>query len=229
MSRFRLSQEIVGSVQAIQQFELAQFRRLCDALQSTLNVELGVSDAIRPVVAQELSLLDTPAVTSTVVETLVGLHVLMYASGVSVDQLVMDIGDAFADASVDFPPDLAEKVKLILGINTLHASAKALALVDDYHTVLLRTSIVADLRPIFSTPNSDHVLATLIGFTVKLNCTVNGQAETIYVSADRQDLLEIRSAVDRALSKSDVLEKALSKPEVKILGKLIGGEDASNR
>lgn len=111
------------------------------------------------------------------------------------------------DSFADFLAELIEAKALV-------TMGKAIDVMTEHAHVYQSARLMTDIRPIFrDEPDAKPTGAALIGLLV-LNHTTNGRRQSIHVAMDRADLHELRTVVDRAITKMDSLRSFLDKAEL---------------
>jgi hypothetical protein len=117
-------------------------------------------------------------------------------------------------ADLDLPSDartqLRSRMETILATDALKSTAIAVELLTQHHRNYQTARVLTDIRPVFSSDVHDRPNGTVIVETLQLQTwDREGNSETLYIAMDKADLLELRSVIDRALEKTDTIDKWL--------------------
>jgi hypothetical protein len=112
------------------------------------------------------------------------------------------------------PPEelqaVAEKFKGLLRIKNLESITKAISLQREGERLYCGAKILSDIRPVFGPAVDSMPVAGVITHTLKLNYHENGQHKTVFVVLDEEDLVNLRSVIERAEAKAKTLDAFLS-------------------
>lgn len=99
---------------------------------------------------------------------------------------------------------------------TLNVSNKIQRLAVDNERIFLSARIVTDLRPIFGSDESE-VVASIPLHTLRVTSGTDGQERSSRFVLDRNDLVRLRTLVDRALAKEDALRSIADGTKLSLL------------
>jgi hypothetical protein len=105
---------------------------------------------------------------------------------------------------------VAEKFKQLLRIENLEGITKAISLQREGERLYCGAKILSDIRPVFGQEVNSMPVAGIITHTLKLNYHENGKHKSIFVVLDEEDLMNLRSVIERAEAKAKTLDAFLS-------------------
>lgn len=108
--------------------------------------------------------------------------------------------------------DLAVHLESLMTVRPLYLAARASSVVLDYDRAFHDARVLTDVRPVFGPVVDDGPQAAAIISTLKLEFHPAGDRgiESSFYALDRMDLVRLRQVVDRAIRKTDQLEKLLN-------------------
>ena len=117
-------------------------------------------------------------------------------------------------ADLDLPSDvrtqLRSRMEDILATDALKSTAIAVELLTQHDRNYQTARVLTDIRPVFQSDVHDRPNGTVIVETLQLQTwDREGNSETLYIAMDKADLLELKSVIDRALEKTDTIDKWL--------------------
>ena len=160
---------------------------------------------------------------SRLLMVLLNLCSAAHARDSSIDYFVGDdVASAFAlteDERIHTSGPQWDKVREFLSealeTNSLSATAKAMALVLAESHLFTFARIVSDIRLVFPKDPSTKPSAGMVIHSLKLNYLEDGERSAAEFVLDREDLLNLRKIIERALVKDQTLDKILQQIEVK--------------
>ena len=148
------------------------------------------------------------------VESLRELAMVRAGAEVELDEFVDDVvggmagalGDRFTESD---RVSLGERLRKLLGYESIAAPAKARSLLVDHANYLCRARILTDVRPVFG-PDVEQTPATaLVVHTLKLSYHQGSSLHDFFVVLDRRDLDELSELIERAKNKENSLHAML--------------------
>ena len=141
----------------------------------------------------------------------------------SIDSFVReDVASAFAstgDERIRTDGAQWEKVRSFLidalGTNSLSVTVKAKHLMTSESRLFLSVRIVSDIRLVFPEDPSLLPSAGMVIHSLKLDYLEDGERATAEFVLDREELLELKKVIERALVKDQTLDKVLQQTKVK--------------
>ena len=166
---------------------------------------------------------------------LLSLCNVAHGENLNIDSFVRnDVASAFASAGderirTDGPQ--WEKIRSFLTealkTDLLSVTIKARGLVLSESHLFLSAQIVSDIRLVFSEDPSSLPSVGLVIHSLKLNYLEDGKNARAEFVLDREDLLELKKVIERALVKNQTLNKLLQQAEVRRVTPFVvlGGEN----
>ena len=216
---FSFPKEAISSV--VELFTLSDQARSA-ILESLRQVE--PSGQIGPLIGSVEKLSDLSEETLSLLLTLLlNLCSAAHAGDSSIDSFVRnDVASSFAstgDERIRTDGPEWEKVRSFLTeaieTNSLTVAAKSRTLVLSESHLFLSARIVSDIRLVFPKDPSSLPSAGMVIHSLKLNYLEDGERSTTEFVLDREDLLNFRKVIDRALVKDQTLDKVLQQVEVR--------------
>ena len=229
--RIRIPKEEIGSV--------AELFTLSDQARNTLLDLLRQADpsALTETLTESASKLR--GVSEETLDRLVGVLLnlcnVAHAGNFNIDSFVRnDVASAFASAGderirTDGPE--WEKIRSFLTealeTNLLSVAVKSRNLVLSESRLFLSAQIVSDIRLVFLKDPSSLPSVGLVIHSLKLDYSGDEGKATAEFALDRQDLLELKKVIERALVKDQTLNKLLQQAEVRRVNPFVvsGGEN----
>jgi hypothetical protein len=156
------------------------------------------------------------------VGTLVSLYRLRVKSGVTPDQLALDVAEAASkDASVSASPDILQKrlarLLTLTSFNLSEAKAKELQLEAEHGFCEAR--IITDLRPVFGGNISDSPEAMIIVHTLKLGYhdSISQTHKEMYIALDADDIAKLAEILKRSEEKTKTLKEKMNSVGIRVI------------
>lgn len=116
--------------------------------------------------------------------------------------------------------------RLLIKDNSLLITAKALNVMTDYSHTFRNARILTDARHIFSDEVGDETsLATMVTHTLKIDHSVSGGRESVYIAMDSNDIKGLQKSLDRALRKESNLKAIARENDMPFLDSALLLED----
>jgi len=152
---------------------------------------------------------------SRIVGTLYSLYQVRASADVSLDRFVTDLVKA-----IDQEPDLKtsgipvaeypERLKTLLGIDHLANHAKAYTLQRDYEHLYHDAQVLTDIRPVFGVDPKERPLGAIITHTIRIVYhEASGKHAEMYLGMDHNDIINLKSVLERAQDKAQTLSTLL--------------------
>jgi hypothetical protein len=93
----------------------------------------------------------------------------------------------------------------LIAAPVLQTSAKAVSVLNQQERLFDEARIMSDIRPIFGDDPTERPAGAVVVHTLSIKHQTDGRLGTINVAMDRNDLVELKSTVDRAIKKADAL------------------------
>jgi len=91
----------------------------------------------------------------------------------------------------------------------LQTSAKAVSVLNQQERLFETARIMSDIRPIFGDDPSERPAGAVVVHTLSIEHHIDGRKGTFNVAMDRNDLVELEAAVDRAIKKGGTLSSVV--------------------
>ena len=154
-----------------------------------------------------------------IVQTLASMNNARVGADVSAKDFAHDVAEQFGSRRDKPPPGadtLERKLTALLEVQPLVASAKAFDLQHEYEKLFMAARIVSDTRTAFNQAGTEAV-GTMIVHNLNIKYSENGQFKEVFIAMDGADLAKLRRVLDRAETKTAVLEKLIEKTGVRYL------------
>lgn len=126
-----------------------------------------------------------------------------------------DLSDGVARSSdlpdTDDPDQLAQRLQVLLDLDSVVTTARALDLLTEHEHVFHSARILTDIRPVFGDDPSESPAGALIVEALKVEYFDEGRTCSLYLALSHSELRNLRDTVDRALEKSDTVHSLLNK------------------
>lgn len=99
----------------------------------------------------------------------------------------------------------AEVFRLLLETPAIRTTARAADLQGDHERLFSDARILTDVRPVFGAQASDPPSGAVLNQMLKIEYYDGDALDAIYLALDRNDLMQLRAVIDRALEKSETL------------------------
>ena len=107
--------------------------------------------------------------------------------------------------------DLRQRLAKLLGYeNSLGVTSKALDVMTEHERILCGARIVTDIRPVFGRP-TDKPTAAVIVHNLKISYHQDDEHREFYVALDTEDVVRLRTLLERAEMKAQSLEALLQR------------------
>ncbi len=111
---------------------------------------------------------------------------------------------------------LAERIKQLIEIDSVGITAKATDVLTEHQRIFCHARILSDIRPVFS-EDLHAAESALIVHTLQIGFYENGEHKEFYVALDTDDIEKLKKIVERAESKTTMLEGVLKKSDLTYL------------
>jgi hypothetical protein len=128
---------------------------------------------------------------------------------------------------IEADDDFLKAVGEVASTEPLKLHGRGVGLSYEYPNVLISARILTDIRPVFSpwVSGDDEELsleAGMVMHTLKVDYVTPSSSsaadsESIFLGADKRDLLQFQELIERALKKHDLLDGLLAKAELPII------------
>ena len=107
--------------------------------------------------------------------------------------------------------DVRQRLAKLLGYeNSLGVTSKALDVMTEHERILCGARIVTDIRPVFGRP-TDKPTAAVIVHNLKISYHQDDEHREFYVALDTEDVVRLRTLLERAEMKAQSLEALLQR------------------
>jgi hypothetical protein len=221
MRRINISEAVIDALKPLAHLTPSTFESVVCELEQSLPYKLVLDDDIEKIVLSNvlLSDLDDDAKVA-VTEAIGGAHALLQSANTTVNHLISEISRAYSEELAEDGEspqageveihNLQNNLRLILRIRQLFASTKALGLLNDHDRLFIKSRIITEVRPIFEEDIALPIVGSVMLHSLKLTLRSNGKNENHFVALDSMDLLELKGVIDRAIAKSQAIERSLS-------------------
>lgn len=207
-----LTRDAIQGLKPLSTISVEAFREFLSALDATVPVSMSIEDDLKRFSSstpnlQSLSDDERVALSSAII----GAHFIRSSPGMTEAEFLADIRDSAINAGYqeDAVTKLVSNVSDAISSQVLRASIKAWALSSEQERLYLSSRILTDVRPIFGDDDCNQLLASVMIHTLKITTRADGRPQSVFVALDNDDIVELRSALDRALSKAEVVSVQL--------------------
>lgn len=128
------------------------------------------------------------------------------------EQIAEDLVEAYKQADTHIDADAEQKLLNRLSdlLKSLHAVAvtyKALQLMEEAQQVFAYGRIITDIRLVFNDEVADQKRHALVVHNCRIETREGRQKKDLFFSCTKNDLLDIRNQIERALQKEETLRK----------------------
>ena len=147
------------------------------------------------------------------------LYLVRATADVDLDDFIEDASEAIAvfDAT-GLSQQSKDRLRKVLGIDSLASSAKALVLLTEHERTLHSVRILTDVRHVFQSDPEKEPYGAVVFHILKLNYHENGQHKDFFIALDGDDLANLRIALDRADEKTKTVKRKLALADIAYLG-----------
>lgn len=227
MSRLRLSAPAAESLLPLVQLPLSAVTAIVEALRARLAVRLQIDQDL----AEALQACEAIGEAGEeqrhgLASAIYGLHFLCVSADKADLDLASDVADVLAKEVEQSSAEIAEKIALVLSLESVRTSVKAWSLLEDYRDVYLSSRVITDIRPVFGDDLSRPLSASLIVHTIKLTVRSDGENKDVFIVADGDDLKSLITDLQRGLEKATSLRRMI-KDSDKFFGQYLESSDES--
>jgi len=115
-------------------------------------------------------------------------------------------------------PAITERFKRLLKIETLESISKAVALQRDGERLYCGSRILSDIRPVFGRDEHSEPKAAVITHNLRISYHEDGLHRDMYFVLDEEDLAHLQGVIERALAKSETIDRILTSASIPRLG-----------
>lgn len=202
--------------------ERAIFLRVIQRAKPTLNI----SEFIEPI-EEGLPAISKERVQD-MVRSLSGISTLLVRVGETSESVADGVieaikthgGEEYLDATdEDFTDFRTFLLDALSPQAALALSAKALRIMHRHENVYREAAVITDIRPVFQIGDlvEAGLSAAVLIHMLRMDYWNGGQPKSIYFALDRNDLLQLKAAVERALNKHQVISSTVSRLEIPVL------------
>jgi hypothetical protein len=121
------------------------------------------------------------------------------------------------DLKINDEDTIRKIIKRIFDIgHSISFNIKYRVLKSEYQFMFKEIRVLADIRPIFSTDvNAD--INFFISHSIKIVYEALSEYKEIYIKSNYDDLLNIKTQIDRAIKKHEILKQKMNNTEIEIL------------
>jgi hypothetical protein len=154
----------------------------------------------------------------------VGFSLLATAEGGTVrpQDLPAAVVDGVAER-IDLPADSAERARLeqflraiVESPGNFEVSRKVQYVGLEYEHLFLDARILTDVRPVFG-GDGFEISTSVVVHSLRIKSREDRQERSSYFALDRDDLLQLRELIDRALKKERVIHDTLSEADIPVV------------
>lgn len=156
-----------------------------------------------------------PSDVRDIIETLVSLNRVWASWNLEMPELAEIVSDAAVkDEELKLPVEgrgaFEERLALLLGIDSLEATSKALDVLLEHEHTLHSVRIMTDVRPVFGPNVEEPPIGTMIVHLLKLSYhDESEEVKELYVALDTRDTERLRAELERADQKAESLKRML--------------------
>lgn len=81
---------------------------------------------------------------------------------------------------------------------------------SEVQILFLDAKIITDVRPIFSYDNGDEIIGSIVINQLKIIFEEQGEKEELYINLGRNDLVDLKEKLEKAIMKNEVISKKLN-------------------
>jgi len=213
---------------AIKQFKslLSNIDRLPDILERSKGNEPGVTlfQILRVVAGSSSIDYDVLAETIYALENLRHLEAEFGTPGEAFSRVIAAVDRDLAKQLEEKKDNILGAVKIYKDDHPIYISYKAQRLAYLHERIYRDAEIITDVRPVFDS-TGEKVLEAVISHTLVVNFGTLGRSERSHFAMDAGDVLKLRKACDRAISKAKSLQSAFAGSRLDWKIHILRGED----
>lgn len=151
-----------------------------------------------------------------IIETLIALHGVGASLNLEIPELTQFVAEALArddelKLSDEKRGEVEKRLALLLGIDSLDATSKALDVLLEHEHTLHDVRIMTDVRPVFGKNAEKPPIGTMIVHMLKLSYhDESEEVKEFYVALDAGDTRALSAELERADQKAESLKRMLS-------------------
>jgi len=199
----------LARIAALSDAEVEQLQAALSSAAPTLKIEAIVAHA-RAVLPTDIpDLLD-------IVQTLSSMNNGRVGADLSTQEFAHSVARQVPSRK-DNPTDLValeRKLTVLLSVDPLVVSAKAFDVQHEYDRLFIAARIITDTRTVFNQAGTEAV-GTMIVHNLNIKYSENGEFKEAFIALDDADIAKLRRVLDRAETKTAVLEKLIEKTGVR--------------
>jgi hypothetical protein len=199
----------LARIAALSDAEVEQLQAALSSAAPTLKIEAIVAHTRAVLQINIPDLLD-------IVQTLSSMNNGRVGADLSTQEFAHNVASQFPSRK-DHPTDLValeRKLTALLSVDPLVVSAKAFDVQHEYDKLFIAARIITDTRTVFNQAGTEAV-GTMIVHNLNIKYSENGQFKEAFIALDDADIAKLRRVLDRAETKTTVLEKLIEKTGIR--------------
>ncbi len=160
-----------------------------------------------------------------IAEQAVSLHGLMHSSGVEAGEIIAALRMAVADSDKSpqwWDDQFSSLLTRLISMPGVRAVSKAASLAYEHMHLFRSARLVTDVRPVFD-DDVDDIDGAIISHNLRLEYFGRGGANSLSVTLDTPDLLQLFNQCERALRKANLTKQILMEGKP-INATILGGD-----
>lgn len=193
-----------------------EFERLYKALTEAppnLNLEVVVENT-------RASLGGESPEVREIIQAITSLSAAFLGGGLPLDEFVSDVARSVvrrrlgSPAKKIDPEEFKKRLVALLSIDSVRQAARANDVQHEYENLFSSARILSDIRPIFDEGGQNPHGAVIV-HNLKLTFFRAGHYSELFVGMDNADLKVLQRAIERAVIKTDALERLIQNTDLK--------------
>lgn len=212
MTTIQIPRAHAGLFRQLVEMSIQTRRKLIDAVRAA-SPELGAERfALKVAASAELGLASDQA--TAIVDMLASMFSARVSAKLSARQFAEALREAGqAQKGLSPNPDwdtVLDDIEELLSLETsLGTASKALELLVQHQRIYRSSRVLTDIRPVFPSDALSAPSSAVVVHTLKLDMQSGTNRRTLFVALDRDDLIALKSTLERALEKDALLEEQL--------------------
>jgi hypothetical protein len=131
-----------------------------------------------------------------------------------------DLARAVATSpDLELPAELqdaaAKRVARLISAEAVSTTARALDLQGEHERIFHDARVLTDIRPVFGPDATAPPIGAVINETLKIEYFTAADTKEVFIALDRDDLIRLKSVVDRAITKAESLQAFLEAADLR--------------
>jgi len=154
---------------------------------------------------------------NAIVETLFSLYGAKENTGIELNVFLEGIIEALSEIGLKPDKRLKSQLQKFLGLRGFYITFKAINLATEKEKILIGSTILTDIRPVFDERNGLDIKCSLITHSLKIEYREDSDFKEIYFALDSNDLIKLKEYIFRAEEKEAVVRRKFENSNISFL------------